>query len=47
MEFIVQRNSETKCIWEELLKMEALPNISYLFDESKGMGTVAGLVLCF
>ena len=42
MEFIVQRNEETRGIWEHLLNMQPLPNISYLFDESKGMGTVAG-----
>jgi len=42
MEFIVQRNEETRGIWEHLLQKDPLPNISYLFDESKGMGTVAG-----
>ena len=42
MEFIVQRNEETRGIWEHLLQKDPLPNISYLFDESKGMGTAAG-----
>jgi len=43
VEFIIQRNAETRPLWEAL---EASghglpPNMSYLFDESKGTGVVA------
>lgn len=41
VEFIIQRNEETKPIWE-YLDTQGLPsNVSFLFDESKGTGVVA------
>uniref|UniRef100_A0A7S0LTR1 Phosphoribosylanthranilate isomerase n=1 Tax=Cryptomonas curvata TaxID=233186 RepID=A0A7S0LTR1_9CRYP len=39
VEFIIQRNEETKALWEGLLS-SVPPNVSFLFDESKGRGTV-------
>lgn len=39
-EFILQTNDETKGLWEPLLKSHP-PNLSFLFDESKGLGIVA------
>jgi hypothetical protein len=40
-EFIVQRNDETKFIWDSLERMPAVPaNISFLFDASVGRGIV-------
>mmetsp|Transcript_14883 Transcript_14883/g.38417 ORF Transcript_14883/g.38417 Transcript_14883/m.38417 type:complete len:272 (+) Transcript_14883:52-867(+) len=37
VEFIVQRNSETRPLWELLLE-SAPPNMSMLFDDSMGLG---------
>lgn len=37
VEFIVQRNVETKPLWERLLE-DAPPNMSMLFDDSMGLG---------
>jgi hypothetical protein len=36
-EFIIQRNDETQPIWE-VLERNPPPNMSFLFDESKGLG---------
>mmetsp|Transcript_10185 Transcript_10185/g.12360 ORF Transcript_10185/g.12360 Transcript_10185/m.12360 type:complete len:294 (+) Transcript_10185:19-900(+) len=44
IEFILQRNEETRPIWEFIEKQsnsEKPQNMSYLFDESKGTGVVA------
>ena len=44
LEFILQRNDETKPLWEALLALhkDALPkNVSMLVDESKGTGVLA------
>mmetsp|Transcript_13791 Transcript_13791/g.26755 ORF Transcript_13791/g.26755 Transcript_13791/m.26755 type:complete len:301 (-) Transcript_13791:200-1102(-) len=39
MEFILQRNEETKPLWEALIaRRESLANISVLFDDSVGTG---------
>ena len=40
VEFILQRNSETKPLWERLLDKPPT-NLSLLFDDSKGMGVLA------
>ena len=37
VEFIMQRNSETRPLWE-LLEAEMPPNVSLLFDDSMGLG---------
>jgi len=37
VEFIVQRNAETRPLWERLLE-EPPPNMSMLFDDSMGLG---------
>ena len=37
VEFIMQRNSETRPLWE-LLVAEMPPNVSLLFDDSMGLG---------
>ncbi len=34
-------HTHTLGLWEELERMVPLANISYLFDESKGLGSVA------
>ena len=36
-EFIIQRNTETQPLWE-VLERDPPPNMSFLFDESKGLG---------
>ena len=45
VEFIMQRNEETRALWEPLLvasKSGPCPaNVSFLFDESKGRGTLS------
>ena len=42
VEFILQRNEETRPLWEALEASGPLPpNVSFLFDESKGTGVVA------
>mmetsp|Transcript_20155 Transcript_20155/g.36553 ORF Transcript_20155/g.36553 Transcript_20155/m.36553 type:complete len:324 (+) Transcript_20155:25-996(+) len=48
VEFILQRNEETKPLWQALesgeggeLGLPLPPNVSFLFDESKGTGVVA------
>ena len=40
VEFIVQRNAETRPLWERLLE-EPPPNMSMLFDDSMGLGVAA------
>ena len=43
-EFIVQRNDETKPLWENLEQLPDVPsNISYLFDASVGRGVVVSV----
>jgi phosphoribosylanthranilate isomerase len=41
LEFIIQRNDETKALWEGLLDAGLPPNVSMLLDESKGTGKTA------
>eukprot|EP00977_Amphora_coffeiformis_P003998 scaffold798_cov162-Amphora_coffeaeformis.AAC.6 len=41
IEFILQKNEETKPLWEGLLKMGLPKNVSMLVDESKGTGVSA------
>jgi hypothetical protein len=41
IEFIIQRNEETQPIWGYLDQNGVPPNVSFLFDESKGTGVVA------
>jgi len=41
VEFIIQRNAETLPLWEPLEARGLPPNMSFLFDESKGTGVVA------
>jgi hypothetical protein len=42
VEFILQRNEETRPLWSALEAAGPLPpNVSFLFDESKGTGVVA------
>lgn len=44
VEFILQRNEETRPLWEALEQLppdRAPKNLSYLHDESKGLGTLA------
>jgi hypothetical protein len=39
LEFIIQRNDETKALWQGILDVDCIPsNISMLMDESKGTG---------
>lgn len=40
VEFIVQRNEETEALWS-YLELDPPPNLSFLFDESKGLGVAA------
>ena len=40
VEFILQRNRETRALWERL-EQQPPPNLSFLFDESMGLGTIA------
>jgi len=40
VEFIVQRNEETAELWRHL-ERDPPPNLSFLFDESKGLGVAA------
>lgn len=42
LEFIIQRNEETRPLWEGILSLRHIPNnITMLFDESKGTGVLA------
>ena len=42
VEFIIQKNEETRCLWEGLLSSGDLPNnVSMLVDESKGTGVLS------
>jgi phosphoribosylanthranilate isomerase len=41
LEFIVQKNEETRPLWEGLFKAGLPPNVSMLVDESKGTGVTA------
>jgi len=41
LEFIVQRNDETRALWEGAMGAYP-PNVSFLYDESKGTGSVLG-----
>jgi len=41
LEFIIQKNEETRPLWEELLKAGSPGNVSMLVDESKGTGVAA------
>lgn len=41
MEFILQRNAQTRPLWEPILAQGAPPNVSVLFDESMGTGQVS------
>ena len=45
VEFIMQRNEETRALWEPFLS-ETPPNVSFLFDESKGRGTLSASYPC-
>uniref|UniRef100_A0A6T8MTK1 Xylose isomerase-like TIM barrel domain-containing protein n=1 Tax=Hemiselmis andersenii TaxID=464988 RepID=A0A6T8MTK1_HEMAN len=40
-EFILQANDETEVLWKPLLASSPPANLSFLFDESKGLGVVA------
>eukprot|EP00284_Hemiselmis_tepida_P013891 CAMPEP_0174917586 /NCGR_PEP_ID=MMETSP1355-20121228/2554_1 /TAXON_ID=464990 /ORGANISM="Hemiselmis tepida, Strain CCMP443" /LENGTH=247 /DNA_ID=CAMNT_0016162695 /DNA_START=87 /DNA_END=830 /DNA_ORIENTATION=+ len=40
-EFIIQANDETEVLWKPLLASSPPENLSFLFDESKGLGVVA------
>jgi len=43
VEFIMQRNEQTRPIWAPMLALESLPpNVSFLFDESMGLGVSCG-----
>jgi hypothetical protein len=45
VEFIMQRNEETRALWEPFLSETPL-NVSFLFDESKGRGTLSASYPC-
>jgi hypothetical protein len=46
LEFIVQKNEETKPLWDALMKLEKPENVVFLHDESKGTGKVADSGWC-
>jgi hypothetical protein len=46
LEFIVQKNEETKPLWDALIRLEKPENVVFLHDESKGTGKVADSGWC-
>ncbi|KAG8459073.1 hypothetical protein KFE25_002480 [Diacronema lutheri] len=41
IEFILQRNAQTRLLWEPILAQGPPPNVSVLFDESMGTGQLS------